>query len=291
VSLLFCAVTLFASYKPARHTTTDKTLMAHPTKLAKKSMTLCSHHLIVTASIACFCAGYQAFTVHAQTASAEERTYADAHRFYRTLIDGLATGNRRDVVDLFRYPLQVRVLGLSTRLVAVKDAAAMLKMYPLFLGPQFRCAMEDRPLVADGVLSMAGGTVIAQRTNGVFKITRLTVSLEAPTRSTAPVPVLLPMRGQKQLGGRLAQDGLDNYVVSAQAGDRLSVALERFRGRALSIRVYNQRTKGMLKGAATEYARRWNARIPTSGNYVVQIQRRVPYCEPDVTYLLTIALQ
>jgi hypothetical protein len=253
-------------------------------------MSVRSHHLLLTAFMTCFWVGDQTFIVHSQTASATS-PFADADRFYRTLIDGLATGNRRQVAELFRYPLQVRVLGLNSRLVAVKDATAMLQMYPLFLGPRFRCSIEDRPLVADGVLSMAAGTVIAQRTNGVFRITRLTVSLEAPTRSAAPMPVFLPTHGKRQLGGRLAQDGVDSYVVSAQAGERLSVTLERFRGRALSIRVYNQQTKEMLKGAATEYARLWHARIPKDGNYMVQIHRRLPYCEPDVTYLLTLALR
>lgn len=249
-----------------------------------------SNRLILTALITCLCLGYHAAPVHAQTGNAILAD-ADARQFYRTLIDGLASGNRRQVAQFFRYPLQVRVLGLNSRLVAVRDAAAMLQMYSLFLGPQFRCAMEDRPLVADGVLSMAGGQVTAQWMNGVFKITRLTVSLEAPIRSPAPVRAVLRSDGKKQVGGRLAQDRVDSYVVSAQAGERLSVTLERFPGRALSVVVYNQRTNQLLKGAASEYARVWHAPIPEDGSYVVQIQRRLPFCAPDVTYLATFALR
>ena len=167
----------------------------------------------------------------------------------------------------------------------------MLQMYSLFLGPQFRCAMEDRPLVADGVLSMARGQVIAQRINGVFRITRLTVSLEAPMTSPAPVRVVLNSPGTRQVSGRLAQNGVDTYIVSARAGERLSVRLERFPGRALAIRVDNQTSKQTLKGSASEYARVWHTRIPEDGRYVVQIQRRLPHCDPDVTYLATFALQ
>jgi hypothetical protein len=253
-------------------------------------MSLRLHSLILTVSITCLSIDYHVTNVHAQTGSVELAD-ADAHKFYRRLIDGLTAGNRRQVVELFSYPLQVRVLGLNSRLVAVKDASAMLQMYPLFLGPQFRCAIEQRPLVGDGVLSMAGGGVIAQRTNGVFRITRLTVALEAPTRSSAPIPVFLPAGVKKQFGGRLGQDGVDTYVVSAQAGERLSAKLERFPGRALAIKVYNQRTNLTVEGAATEYARVWNARVPEDSSYIVEIYRRLPYCAPDVTYLLTVALQ
>ena len=251
-------------------------------------MVLSGHHLIATAFITC-CLGYQ-FVVQAQTATAVSMN-ADAHRFYKTLIDGVAAGNRRQVAQLFRYPLQVRVLGLNSRLVAVKDAAAMLQMYPLFLGPQFRCRIEQPPLIADGVLSMAGGQVIAERIDGVFRLTRLTVALEAPARASAPVPVFLSLYSKRQFGGRLAQDGVDRYVVTARSGERLSVSLERFPGRALGIRVYNQRTSQTLKGAATEYARVWRSNISEDGKYVVEIQRRGPYCAPDLTYLMTLALQ
>jgi len=242
--------------------------------------------VIVTACVIGICICCNTVKARSQTRGSAD---ADAHRFYRTLTDGLASGNRRQVAELFRYPLQVRVLGLSSRLVAVKDAAAMVQMYPLFLGPQFRCRIEQPPLIVDGLLSMADGQVIAQRIDGVFRITRLTVSLEAPARAAPPIPVFLSLSGKRQFGGRLVQDGVDTYVVAARSGERLSVSLERFPGRALGIRVYNQRTRHTLNGAA-EYARVWRARIPEDGDYVVEIQRRVPYCSPEVTYLITLAL-
>lgn len=63
-------------------------------------------------------------------------------------------------------------------------------------------------------------------------------------------------------------------------------------GRALSIRVYNMSTKETLTGAATEYARVWNAPLPEDGSYLIEIERRrSSSCAPDVTYLATFALQ
>jgi hypothetical protein len=186
--------------------------------------------------------------------------------------------------------MQVRVLGLDSRLVAVKDAAAMGQMYPLFFGPRFRCDIEKRKLVGAGVLSMADGKVIAQRTGDTFRITRLTVSLEGTARAKPATTVMLPAWGGRQLAGQLAHNETDTYLVSARAGNRLNVRLEKFPGRALSIAVYNVRTNLALEGAATEYARVWNARLPDDGSYRVEIRRRLAYCDPEVTYLLTLAL-
>ena len=103
--------------------------------------------------------------------------------------------------------------------------------------------------------------------------------------------VVLNSPGTRQVSGRLAQNGVDTYIVSARAGERLSVRLELFPGRALAIRVDNQTSKQTLKGSASEVRELWHTRIPEDGRYVVQIQRRLPHCDPDVTYLATFALQ
>jgi hypothetical protein len=47
----------------------------------------------------------------------------------------------------------------------------------------------------------------------------------------------------------------------------------------------------VLKGAETEYSRLWAARVPADGNYRLDIVRRAAYCDPAITYQLTIGLR
>lgn len=222
----------------------------------------------------------------------EPASIAAADRLYTTLRQALEGDDRSRVASLFRYPLQVRVLGLESRLVAVKDVRAMVELYPLFFGPAFRCSLETPRTFANGVLLLAGGKVIAQRVDGAFRITRLTVSLEAPRVIPGPTLVFFPYpKRERQFAGRLAHSQQDAYVVTARAGDRLEVRLERFRGRSLAMTVTKADTNHRLVGNAGEQARVWRASIPEDGQYRIEVQRRLKYCDPEVTYLLTIILQ
>jgi hypothetical protein len=47
----------------------------------------------------------------------------------------------------------------------------------------------------------------------------------------------------------------------------------------------------LLQGAQTEYACTWAASVHETGEYRVGIVRRAPYCDPAVTYLLTLAVR
>jgi hypothetical protein len=242
----------------------------------------------------------QRSVIHAQSDTSQPSHRREAEIFHARFVKALASGNRNQVAELFQYPMQVRILGLDSRLVAVKDAPTMVNMYPLLFGPRFRCAIErssqtsgeNSTRVTTGILSMAGGSVIAQRTAGTFKIIRLTISLEAPPRTKAPQVVSFPSgKREKQFAGRLAHDETDTFIVSALSRERLEVRIERFPGKALTVRVFNQRTGHVVEGAATEYARVWKARVPEDGQYRVEILRHLPYCDSDVTYLLTVAVR
>lgn len=173
--------------------------------------------------------------------------------FYQTLINALNSDNRQALAGLFRYPLQVRVLGLDSRLVAVTDAAAMIVMYPLFFGPRFRCAIEERQLSSSGILSLAKGQVIAQLIGGAFKITRLTVALEAPRRPKAPTAVsFVSQARQSQFAGRLAHNDTDTYLINASAGQEVEVRLERFSGKSLALRVYRAENNQPITSTRSE---------------------------------------
>ena len=214
----------------------------------------------------------------------------DVETFHRTLLDALTAHNTRQVAALFRYPLRIFAPGVAQP-IALDNAASTLRMYDVMFNPVMRCAIEDgKRLEADGVLTLADGRVIAQRTPQGFKITRMTLLLGSKPPANPPQHVAFAARwGEIQRAGRLAFDDVDVYVVNARDGNTLRAAIEGFPGRALLLRVRDQRGE-LVKGAATEFARVWSAPLQ-DGTYRVEVARNGGYCKADVTYVLTLGIR
>ena len=119
--------------------------------------------------------------------------------FATELQRALRTGDRHAVTTLVRYPARVSVLQ-RPRPIYVKDRDALEQMYDMVFTPHLRCAVVDsrepvvgepQPkhalLLARGVVSLAGGRVIAERAQGKYQITRLTSFGDVhPSRHPAP---------------------------------------------------------------------------------------------------------
>lgn len=234
--------------------------------------------------------------LHAQAGNAGEA-------FRDRLVAALDGGNRRQVAAMFRYPLRVNVPILPYP-IPVDNAAAMLQMYDLFFTPELRCAVEGsrapregqpRPkyplLVAAGVVTLGDGHIVAQQTPDGWRITRMTVTGHGGREGRREQVLFRWGTGELQYGGRLSGNGTDSYTIAARQGDLLQARIERFPGRSLLLRVIELKTGNVVQGAPTEYARTWATRVPTTGDYRVDIVRRGAYCEPSVTYLLTLALR
>jgi len=217
---------------------------------------------------------------------------SDGDVFLTRLLDGLRAHNTRQVAAMFRYPIRMIVAGLGHP-IAVSDSAQLVQMYDLIFNPIMRCAIEDgRVRRAEGVVSLADGRVVAERTAGGFKITRLTMLVASKPAVRGPQPIIFPSRrGERQVSGRLAYDDVDTYTVAARKGDLLSARIDRFPGRALVLRVRQHASGRLLNGASTEYARTWNAPVPDNGEYRVEVARSGAYCDPDVTYVLTVEVR
>lgn len=227
-----------------------------------------------------------------------------AAAFKARLISALASGNPRQIAALVKYP--IRVTTVLPHPIPVNTAAEMVTMQHLFFTPEMRCAIEEsrvaRPgqaaprfamLVAEGVVSLASGRVIAERTPQGYRITRLTVLGQAAGPANArPKPVIFRWgEGERWFSGRLGGDGVDGYLITARAGDLLQAKIERFPGRSLQLRVTEVGTGRVIQGAQTEYSRLWAARVPAAGDYRLDVVRRAAYCDPSVTYLLTLGLR
>jgi hypothetical protein len=208
----------------------------------------------------------------------------------------------RSVASLVRYPARVSVAQRPFP-IYVKDRDALAQMYDMVFTPHLRCALvhsrepvagqpqpKDTLLLASGVVSLAGGRVIAERTQGKYHITRLTSFGDTSTRLGKPRPVTFP-NGQHtvELGGRVAELGADAYVVVARAGDRLRAVISSFQAGTLWLRVSRQGSNQSLDGGKGDSI--WEARLTEAGEYVVEVVRRAPYCEPPViSHVLSVSL-
>jgi hypothetical protein len=229
-----------------------------------------------------------------------------ARDFVAVLLSALRAHDVRQVTSLFQYPFRITVTGVPYP-VAVATRGEMARLYDTVFNPAMRCAIEQSRVAtrddphppyklafADGVVTMGDGRVIATRTANGFRITRMSVL--AGAKSPAHAPERLPSTGKPpadfQRSGRLDYDDVDAYVVRLRAGDILTAHIERFPGRALVLRVVDAAAgRGLAGGGVNEFARAWSARISRAGDYRVEVARAGAYCDPEVTYVLTVGVR
>jgi len=230
-----------------------------------------------------------------QSSLRDERTFATE------LQRALRMGDRDAVAGVVRYPARVSVRQRPFP-IYVKDRAALADMYDMVFTPHLRCAIVEsrepaageRPkhslLLARGVVSLADGRIIAEGSRGKYQITRMTSFGDTSTR-LRPRPVIFDAgRREVELAGRVAEAGADAYVVVARAGARLQVAIRGFPAGSLSLRVSRRGSETFLDGAG-HAGSTWAARLNDGGEYLVEVVRRAPYCEPPViSHLLTLSL-
>src|SRR5262245_16500810 len=233
----------------------------------------------------------------AQSSLRTERAFAsELQRAFRS-------GDRQTVARLIRFPARVSVAQRPFP-IYVKDRDALEQMYDMVFTPHLRCAVVDsrepvagepRPthtlLLARGVVSLAGGRVIAERSQGKYQITRLTSFGDTSTRLGKPRPVTFRSGPRTaEFGGRVAELGPDAYLVVANAGDRLRAAISGFPTGSLWLRVSRRGSDKFLDGGGKGDSM-WEARLTEAGEYLVEVVRRAPYCEPPVIgHLVSLSL-
>jgi hypothetical protein len=238
-------------------------------------------------------------TVSAQSQRPAQASMENERAFATELQRAFRTGDRQVVASLVRYPARVSVRQRPFP-IYVKDRDALEQMYDMVFTPHVRCAVVDsrqpvsgepRPkntlLIASGVVSLADGRVIAEGAQGKYQITRLTSFGDTSTRLGHPRPVTFP-NGQRTvaLGGRVAELGADGYIVVASAGDRLRAAISGFPAGSLWLRVSRRGSNSFLDGGGLVRGGRggttWEAQLSEAGEYLVEVVRRAPYCDPPV---------
>ncbi len=224
--------------------------------------------------------------------------------FVARLRSNLQAGNRRAVAQMFRYPL--RVNAPLPYPIPLDNASWTLQMFDLLFTPDMRCAIESaqvpqagRPapkyplLVNGGALTLGGGLIVAERTGGLFRITRFSV-VGTPGGEKPGVPAQqrslnMKYSGTSRQAGTLSGSSFDRYLVSLTAGTLLQGRLERFRGLDAVFRVTD--LKGVPIDPKADGKRVWAAQVPATGQYRVDIVRQAAFCDPALTYLLTLTVK
>jgi len=229
-----------------------------------------------------------------------------AAAFVARLRTAIGTGNHRAAAALFRYPLRVHSPMLPLP-IPLDNAASTLSMYDLLFTPEMRCAIDlaqppqpgkappRYPLLVNGtVLTLGQGLIVAERSSGRFKITRMTL-IGVPDGRKLNTPVVstdIDLRFQgmvRQVAGNLSGDAFDRYSIAATKGGLLQAKLERFKGLDAVLRVTDG--KGQPVDAGADGRRTWASVIPASGTYRVEVVRKLPFCDPPITYLLTLTIR
>ena len=223
--------------------------------------------------------------------------------FLARLRAAVASGNPRSAAAMFRYPLRVNSPLLPLP-IPLDNAGSTLQMYELLFTPEMRCAIElaqpprqghplpKYPLVANGgALTVGQGLIVAERVSGLFKITRMTL-IGVPSGHQRGAPVVadeIDLRFQgmvRQVAGNLSGDAFDRYTVTVTRGALLQVRLERFKGLDAVLRVTDR--TGQPVDVNADGKRTWASVMPGSAAYRVDVVRKAPFCDPPLTYLLTL---
>jgi hypothetical protein len=233
--------------------------------------------------------------------SGQAASLRDERAFAAQLQRAIRTGDRMTVAGLLRYPARVSVQRRPYP-VYVKDRDSLIEMFDLVFTPHLRCAIvesrepvagEPQPkhplLLASGVVSIAGGRIVAERSGRKYEITRISSFGDTSTRNRPRAVTFTAGQRKAEVAGRAAETGADAYIVTARPGDRLEVSLKWFPAGSLALRV-SRGSGGVLDGG-NQSGSAWTARLDEGGDYLVEVVRRSPYCEPPViSHVLTVLL-
>jgi hypothetical protein len=93
--------------------------------------------------------------------------------------------------------------------------------------------------------------------------------------------------------GTLVQDDVDSYVVAVRKGQVVKARIDGFRGREAVLRGGSTMDpqSARFDRANDQATRMWSARASNHTEYRLDVVRLAPYCDPAVTYALTISLE
>jgi hypothetical protein len=196
---------------------------------------------------------------------------------------------------MVEYPLTVFAGGWN---IPVKDRAAFLKSYDAFFTDDVKEAIagaSTRLRIEPNVSFLPFGNVLRIKPiAGSFRIVAIVMPppgtrVRAARRETTRVS--FPARQDwTAFAGSLAAGEHESYVVRARRNELLEVRIDGFAGRAIVAHVLDPAGVA-LDARARDGTRVWAGRVPTDGDYRIDVVRTTRDGEPALVYRLTVTLR
>lgn len=228
---------------------------------------------------------------------ADSSAEGKAVAFTQRLLSAVSHRDIDALTAMFRFPVTVHAGGVT---LPIGNRAALTKGFETVFTPELGCALERSVAPASGRaqgdavrkegtgFSVGRGALQIQPAGDSFVVTRI----EEPANAAPPAPRPQPRRvdvpaGQVQQAGNLAVGGADRYLVGASPGDSLQARIERFQGRSVGVRIVDAKS-GRVLSTGADSARLVSATVSQPGDVAIEVTR-LTFCEPAVSYLLTIS--
>jgi hypothetical protein len=229
----------------------------------------------------------------------------EAEAFRQRLLAALTRADRAAVAGM----IQFRLIVEAGYLIPVGDRAELFRLWGIVFSPATRCLIEESRFPRSGTpppkyamridptgATLGDGRIRAVRGAGGLKITHITLpSGWGDGAGGKPRAVRFRWgKGRVTYAGRLSADNVDVYVVKASKGDLLNAQLQRVQADRASVRVVQQAGNRVIpsKGPASADKRRlWAGPVPETGEYRIEVARQGAFCDPPVSYQLTVSLE
>ena len=251
----------------------------------------------------------------ASSTAADDRVAAP---FLQELQRALARDDRDKLAALTQFPLTVFAGGFR---VAVPDAAALRERYDIIFTPELKAIVAQTGFAGSGrqspkypiAVSPDGVTIgvnaiTAKRLGADLRITQITVPLSSSSVYSAPsapantgrsirrTPApreprrILFRAGQAltQVSGGLARGETESYLVWATKGEGLEIRVDGVRGRDVVARLIDEKTRTPVDPRAGEGFRTWAGRMPSTGDYRIEVVRLAASSDPALRYVIVI---
>jgi hypothetical protein len=220
-----------------------------------------------------------------------------ADRFLTELRAAAERNDRAAIAGMVQYPIKTFVSGW---VIPIVDRKAFITSFDAFFTEEIKdlvaeAAAKPHAAKANDVIVLGNGALRAMLINGRYKIIGIVPPpISKKVRGARRGVTTVSFRtGESSAGytGTLASGEHESYLVKVSRNELLDVRVERVQGRDVVARVLDAVTRTPIDARAKDGVRVWTARVPTSGDYLIDIVRDPAARDAVLTYMLTVSIR
>ena len=192
--------------------------------------------------------------------------------------------DRPAVAALMAFPL--KVTSGNVRL-PVPDEVAFLSHYDALITTPLKAVLSDPAL--------RGRFMTVAITDGKRKVTEIRLPMhpvDFPVIPPSPRRIAFRAGGAAtELAGAIHMNEVVPYLFTAAPGQLLTVRVERVRERLVLARIIDRTKNAPLDNRTGEGVRAWSGRLPSAGDYLLEVVRRPGDDAVTLPYTLVVNLR